>query len=101
MNDSSYKFYCQAFHDENNWDPIEISQDFMVYPCCVLHRIHQLEKTFNDKHLDSLDPFFNNLQNRTTDEIINFWREYIKSDNFNNLNTVPECCKNACTKSQF
>ena len=30
MIDSSYKFYCQAFHDENNWDPIEISQDFMV-----------------------------------------------------------------------
>ena len=28
-------------------------------------------------------------------------KEYIKSENFDNLNTVPECCKNACTKSQF
>ena len=25
-----------AYHDEDDWEPIEISQDFYVYPCCMV-----------------------------------------------------------------
>tara|TARA_B000000557_G_C20807355_1_gene458341 strand:- start:1996 stop:2331 length:336 start_codon:yes stop_codon:yes gene_type:complete len=95
-NDHSYTVYCMAYHDEGDWEPIEISQDFYVYPCCMLHGRHQLEKTYNDEYLDSLDKNFNNLEKNNMKDIMKFWRNYIKPEFFEDLKKLPNCCKKAC-----
>ena len=72
--------YCVAYHENHEWVEVEISSDFFVYPCCTLHGEHQLNKTFRDKHLDSLDKDWNNLYKHSLEDIKKSYFEHIKTE---------------------
>ena len=88
--------YCVAYHENHEWVEVEISSDFFVYPCCTLHGEHQLNKTFRDKHLDSLDKDWNNLYKHSLEDIKKTYFEHIKTEYWKKEETLPECCGNLC-----
>lgn len=88
--------YCVGWHQNKEWAEIEISSDFRVYPCCTLHAEHQLEKTFYDDKLDSMDKNWNNLKKNKLEDIMKFWRKYISPEKWKKEDTLPECCSKLC-----
>ena len=54
--------YCIGWHENKEWKEVEVASDFSVYPCCSLHAEHQLNDTYFDKKLDSMDKDWNNLK---------------------------------------
>ena len=94
--DFSCAIYCIGYHDNDHWKETEISADFGVYPCCILHGKHQLEKKFDDKYLDNLDENWNKLTHNTLENILKIWHEYIKPEKWYNEDTMPECCGKKC-----
>lgn len=88
--------YCIGWHQNEKWEEIEISSDFKVYPCCTLHAEHQLEKTFFDKTLDSMDKDWNNLKKNRLEDIIKIWRDHITPDKWKKEETIPNCCGKLC-----
>ena len=89
---------CIAYNKDKTWYETEISVDFLVYPCCTLHAFHQLDKTFFDEYLDDLPEGWNSLKNHSLDEILKIFKDYIKPEKWNSLETTPDCCKRSCLK---
>ena len=88
--------YCIGWHQYNTWAEVEIASDFSVYPCCALHAEHQLNKTFLDETLDNLESDWNNLKKHSMKDIMKIWRKHIKPEFWQNVQTLPECCKTLC-----
>ena len=93
------KVNCVVYDKKlKKWNETEISSDFKVYPCCTLHAFHQLDKTFHDDYLNSLEEGWNDLTKHSLDDIMKVYREYIDPIKWNELSTTPQCCKKVCLK---
>ena len=62
----------------------------------VSERAAQINKTFRDKHLDSLDKDWNNLYKHSLEDIKKTYFEHIKTEYWKKEETLPECCGNLC-----
>lgn len=89
--------YCGAWHGDKKWKEVEIASDFSVYPCCLLNAAHQLNNTYFDKKLDSMDKDWNNLKHNKLKDILEIWRQHIKPEYWKDEKTLPGCCNKFCS----
>tara|TARA_B100000085_G_C18252257_1_gene394536 strand:- start:158 stop:460 length:303 start_codon:yes stop_codon:yes gene_type:complete len=92
---------CIAYNDDGSWNETEISSNFNVYLCCTLHAIHQLNNTFFDEHLDNLPEGWNDVTKHKLVDIMKIYKNHIKPEKWEKLETTPNCCKTQCLKSEF
>ena len=92
--------YCVKciFYEDKQWKETEISVDMKVYPCCVLHYFHFMDKTFYDEYLDNLPENWNSLEHNSMKNILEIYRNYITPEKWESEKTCPPCCLNSCRK---
>ena len=88
--------YCIGWHENKEWKEVEVASDFSVYPCCSLHAEHQLNDTYFDKKLDSMDKDWNNLKHNKLKDILEIWHRHIKPEYWKDEKTLPGCCNHIC-----
>ena len=88
------------FYDKD-WKEVEISSDLKAYPCCTVHAFHFLDNTFYDEYLDSLPKNWNSLKHHSLDDILKTYRDYIRPEKWQNVDTSPQCCKRQCLKPEY